>query len=687
MSKENREKLKKRIDQVLENKHTELDKAYTKSLEELVEELKSYQIELEFQNEELQKAHLELTNSRNAYQELFQGAPVGYLILDDSFRIQQFNKTFAAYFDSQSKPVNGMDFRKLIHPHAQDNFHSFIRQLHDNRKPNNTELVFRHQQLQKLHFSVNGNIEFRNEKPHYRLTLLNISDQIKAQESDKKAAEQFKTLFTDSPVPQFIHDKQTGEILYVNKKALSTNGCSTMEEFEKGHFWLPTPYSRQDAAERIKQAEIGKESSPYEWKSQKPDGSIFWEEIRQNSILINGKEHIIATAFDITERKQAEEQLKEHSEMIQLLLNSTAEAIFGINIAGQCAFVNKSCLNMLAYENENVLLGLNIHEVIHHTQPDGQKHELEDCRLYQSFKNGEKLHADDEYFWRADGSSFPVEYWSYPIMRQGKPIGAVVTFLDITDRKKWETELLTLNKNLTETNQTKDKLFSILSHDLRTPVAAVLGLSTILAESIHTFEQHEIKKIASSIQASSANLSELIDNLLEWSLIQKGSYQPAFQYQLVTELIENTVLSLNHMAVSKNISVQMEVPENLAAYYDRQMMGSAIQNLLSNAIKFTQRGGEVQIKAAQKNDDAFYIQIRDNGIGIPEKMAENIFGMDDIKNRPGTENERSSGLGLIICKEFIDVHKGHITVNSKVDEGSVFTISLPIYQSGQSKSS
>jgi PAS domain S-box-containing protein len=147
---------------------------------------------------------------------------------------------------------------------------------------------------------------------------------------------------------------------------------------------------------------------------------------------------MIGTNWDITERKAAEDVIRNKEEQIRLLLDSTAEAIYGIDMNGNCTFCNASCLRLLGYTHPRELLGKNMHWQIHHHRPDGSAFPVEECRIFRAFRLGEGTHVDDEVLWRADGTSFPAEYWSYPQYRDGQVIGAVVTFLDITERKAAE---------------------------------------------------------------------------------------------------------------------------------------------------------------------------------------------------------------------------------------------------------
>ncbi|MGH2522389.1 MAG: PAS domain S-box protein, partial [Anaerolineales bacterium] len=144
---------------------------------------------------------------------------------------------------------------------------------------------------------------------------------------------------------------------------------------------------------------------------------------------------------DITQRKRAEEALQVSEERFRLLLDSTAEAIYGIDLRGNCTFANATCLRMLGYTDPAQVLGKDMHNLMHHTQPDGSPYPVETSPIYQVFAQSEAVHADDEVFWRADGTSFPVEYWAHPVCQEGSVFGAVVTFIDITERKQAEAKI------------------------------------------------------------------------------------------------------------------------------------------------------------------------------------------------------------------------------------------------------
>ncbi len=166
--------------------------------------------------------------------------------------------------------------------------------------------------------------------------------------------------------------------------------------------------------------------------------------------LLVGRRLAMALEQELTDRRQTEKTLLASEERVRLLLDSTAEAIYGIDLQGNCTFANPSCLKMLGYTDIQQLLGKNMHWLIHHSYPGGTPMAVEDCRIYRAFRKGRGEHVEDEVLWKADGTSFPAEYWSYPQISHGEIAGAVVTFIDITERKRTEAEIRRHEESLRE---------------------------------------------------------------------------------------------------------------------------------------------------------------------------------------------------------------------------------------------
>lgn len=242
-----------------------------------------------------------------------------------------------------------------------------------------------------------------------------------------------------------------------------------------------------------------------------------------------------------------------------------------------------------------------------------------------------------------------------------------------------QNRLIELQANeLKKSNASKDKFFSILSHDLKGPVATSLLLTELLQED--NVGEQERKEIQQLFRTSLENISRLLNNVLLWANNQTGniSFNPV--NLKVKAIVDEDIQLLHAMAIQKNIKVVNEVSEGFSLYADHNMLRTIIRNLLSNAIKFTHSAGKVIVSAEQvtENNLSFSkLSIVDNGIGIPAALLGDLFKLDKKMMTPGTQNETGTGLGLILCKDFIEKHKGKLLVESEESTGSRFTILLP----------
>lgn len=238
------------------------------------------------------------------------------------------------------------------------------------------------------------------------------------------------------------------------------------------------------------------------------------------------------------------------------------------------------------------------------------------------------------------------------------------------------TEIQLKNAELQKINAEKDKFFSIIAHDLRSPFNGFLGLTEIMDEGLADMTPEEIKKIVSTLRNSAANLFRLLGNLLEWSRMQRGlsSLKPSL-FLLSAKIPECIDMAA---ASRKDIKIGYNIPDNLIVSADENMLECIIRNLVSNAIKFTPKGGEIVIAAQPVFNNSVEVSVSDTGIGIPREMLRFLFDLNGNTRRKGTEGECSTGLGLILCKDFVEKHGGHLLVESEEGKGSVFRFVLPV---------
>lgn len=235
------------------------------------------------------------------------------------------------------------------------------------------------------------------------------------------------------------------------------------------------------------------------------------------------------------------------------------------------------------------------------------------------------------------------------------------------------------NLELQHLNEEKDKFFSIVAHDLKGPFSSFMGLTQIMAEDFQTLSKDEIHDYVSSLRDSSKNLFGLLENLLSWSRIRQGLI-PFNKLSLqLSEVVDQSISPLLASAHMKGIKISKNISEKLMVLADKDMLQTILRNLVSNALKFTPRGGEVAISADLKSNNLVEIAIRDSGIGMNQFILDNLFRIDVKTSRAGTDGEASSGLGLILCKDFVENHGGMIWAESEEGKGSVFYFTIPAF--------
>lgn len=252
----------------------------------------------------------------------------------------------------------------------------------------------------------------------------------------------------------------------------------------------------------------------------------------------------------------------------------------------------------------------------------------------------------------------------------------VGTLTDITDRKIAEEKLKKYSEDLLKSNAAKDKFFSIISHDLRNPFNSLLGFSELLANNIEDLTEQEVKDSAKTLHRTATNLFNLLTNLLEWSRLQTGNF--AFEKsEFSLDGIVNHVLSIfSDSFEAKNIELITDTDCEINVFADQNMIEASIRNLVSNAIKFTHDGGTITV-GCKINVDKAEVFVKDTGVGIASEDQGKLFKIEKQFSTEGTKNEKGTGFGLLLSKEFVEKNEGTISVKSEKDKGSTFTITLP----------
>jgi len=275
-----------------------------------------------------------------------------------------------------------------------------------------------------------------------------------------------------------------------------------------------------------------------------------------------------------------------------------------------------------------------------------------------------------------EGSQKWVRMIGSPVFDDTKITKLVGNIVDITDQKINEEALIASESKLKEINDTKDKFFSIIAHDLKNPFNGILGFSNILKEEAGEMDVSTIQEYADMINRAALQVYRLLDNLLSWARIQRDQmpYNPTTC--ALKEIAAEVIELLNENANRKKITVNNLIPDEIRVPADGDMLNTIFRNLISNAIKFTPASGKVELKATE-DDKQVEVSVKDNGKGMNKENQAMLFKIDANYSTRGTDEEEGTGLGLILCKEFVEKHGGKISVESELDRGSVFKFSLP----------
>lgn len=371
--------------------------------------------------------------------------------------------------------------------------------------------------------------------------------------------------------------------------------------------------------------------------------------------------------YDIVEKKKSAEALIQSELRYSAIVNNSPEIIL-IHQRGVITFVNKAATEISGYEKEE-LLNRSIFEFL---TPESGKIVKEKM---ERRSRGEKIEGYEAEF-RVKSGEVRIFIVKTEQIFYGKEPAVLAILVDITERKRNEEKIKQYAQELKEAIDTKDKFFSIISHDLKSPMHGMLGASEILANEIDNLSKEKIIRFATELNRMLKNQNQLLEDLLTWSRIQmdKMNYEPT-EFNVNIELKANLSL-LGMMAIKKDIELINHIPEEATLFADKNMFNLVMRNLISNAIKFSFRGGKIEIFYEENYGYKTFL-VKDYGVGISEQAKNNIFDISKQHSTLGTEKERGTGLGLSLCKEIMEKHNGTISVQSELGKGSTFIISFP----------
>jgi PAS domain S-box-containing protein len=500
---------------------------------------------------------------------------------------------------------------------------------------------------------------------------------IKIEEALRASEDRYHSILTASPDAIFITDLHDGRHIMVSPGAVKMFGCKREEDI-LGRLVTDfiVPEDRERAMSNFNLIMQRNVIGSIEYRGLRPDGSTF--DIEVNAEYIHNAEgkpvSMVSIVRDITQRKRTEEKLLLEMRLLSAIIENIPDQIYYKDLESRFIMCNPAVAINCGAKSTDEMVGKTDFDFFQHDLAN-QYFDDEQAILKSgiSLRNYEEIcinKINDDVRWNLS-TKVPIKDGN------GNVTGLVGINRDITDRKQAEKVIHLKNEELIKLNAEKDKFFSIIAHDLRSPFNSFLGFTGMMVEDLPTLRLDEIQQIALSMRNSATNLFRLLENLLQWSQMEQGliPFNPGM-VQLYKIMDENLAL-VQETFKTKEIKLINETPPGLEVFADRNMLQTVIRNLISNALKFTPKGGNVVLSANDKGDKGVEISIKDSGIGMSRAMVENLFCLDVQTTRAGTEHEPSSGLGLYLCKDFVNKHGGTIWVESEVGKGSTFHFTLP----------
>lgn len=655
-------------------------------------EIDVLQAELEVQNEELMQAlsNLEsLQESEKTFKAYLENSIDVIFTVNVDCEFVFVSNAWEQYFGIPGSEVIGKKFTQFMHPDDM---------------AVSTEYVLRTlrtgQGGRSLPYRVkvfNGELRWciTNGKPYVDLrdNLLflgmghDITDRVNAEEALRESEKRFSLSMDVTSDGLWDWDIQTG-IMYYSPGYFRMLGYEPNEFEKKIETWknlihpddLDSAISNmEDCLKNITQ------NINVEYRMRAIDGSWRWILARGKAVARDGHGtalRMIGTHVDITQRKEVEQALMESEALYRAIINASPYQITISDLEGRITMFSPATLKLFGYEDSNEIIGRLVTDFL---VPEDRERALADTSLrLQGTKTGPNVYLAQH----ANGSTFYFEVSGEFIQNVGKsPSQMLFIGRDVSDRKKAELEIKLKNDELSKLNAEKDRFFSIISHDLRGPFSGFLGYTHIMTEQLSNLSMEEIQKIATGMNKSATNLFNLLENLLQWARKQQGLIPFLPEVIQLRRIVNKNIELMMPLAISKDIVIANYIQEEILVFADLNMLQVVISNLISNALKFTPRGGRISLNARIREDKTVEISVSDAGIGISEQMIQKLFRIDEKPNRRGTEGEHSCGLGLILCKEFVEKHGEKIWVESEVGDklagkegGSTFYFTLPLVE-------
>lgn len=493
-----------------------------------------------------------------------------------------------------------------------------------------------------------------------------ITDEVKAEKKLLESEERFRSIWEKSFEGMRLID-DTGKMIMVNRAFAKMMRMPEEELTGRNFTMIYYPKDREGMQTALEKRFASNAIDPFfERKLKLWNGEEIWAEVSNSFLVATPESKLLLSIFrNVTGRKRNEQALRRSEESYRMLYEDAVEGILLMNNKGDVVDANPSLLAMLGFSMDEIR-GIHINSLLLSEEGSGKELNLD------ALLEGKTVRRNYR---------FRNKYGSEIILSlSAKLIGEYIIqaiLRDITAETKARLELEKSERLLREANASKDKFFSIIAHDLKNPFTGLLGFTQYLSELPEGFSEQRVRDIGKKIHAESKNVYALIDNLLNWSRLQTGRLTVSPKPFMIEEAIEEAVRLYKQQLLNKEIAATKNYAPGLMVMADRFFVDTVIRNLLSNAIKFTGRGGTITLAAAASGDEVA-IEVRDTGVGLSSDEINRVFRIDEVFSKTGTENEKGTGLGLILCKEFVELMGGELEISSVKGTGTEVRFTIPV---------
>ncbi len=534
-----------------------------------------------------------------------------------------------------------------------------------------------------------------------------FAERKKMEEASKENEQTYRSIFENSADGMFL---MTDIFQECNQSVCDLFNCN-MEDIVGQS---PTKFSPEfqpdgrnsvDSAKEKIEAAIKGIPQRFYWQHKTKDNILFDAEVALNAVIVRGKNFIHAIVRDISETKKLERVQKALFDISEATYTATdMVSLYKIihGIVGTLMLAKNFYIAIYNEQTEMISFPYMVDEFDPPYPPKKLGKGLTEyiLRIGEAKLVDAKLDLELRETGDVEMVGTPTLIWlGVPLKVREKIIGVIVVqdyqnastygeeekqllvfvaehIAQVIERKRNSEAIKVYAEQLKELNQTKDKFFSIIAHDLKSPFLGLLGLTDLIASGDEELSKAELVEYSKSIHDSASTLYRLIENLLKWAQMQRGSinYIPKeIELQKIATLCIETI---KYNAIQKEITIMNNIPQSQKVFADDKMIYTVIRNLLTNAIKFTKREGRVVLRTKKMDNEMVEVSVSDTGVGMSAKEIKNLFKLEEKVSSKGTEGESGTGLGLLLCKEFVEKNGGKIWVESHVEKGSTFSFSL-----------